>query len=68
MLVFSQKSGYNTKISGIKNKITPDHNRDKYITAQEVNKLTTENFTAKPKEANLASKNDIANFVKEIMN
>ena len=32
----------------------------KYIIAQEFNKLTAENFTARLKQANLASKIDIA--------
>ena len=39
----------------------PDHS--KCITTPEFNKLTTENFTARLAETNLASKNDIANFV-----
>ena len=40
-----KKTDYNTKINEIKNKIT-DHNHDKYITTQEFNKLTADNFTA----------------------
>ena len=36
------------------------------ILLQEFNKLTSENITAKLKQANLASKNDIANIVKKI--
>ena len=40
------------------------HDHDKYITTQEFNKLTSENFTAMLKQANLPSKNDIANFVR----
>ena len=38
----------------------PDH-----ITTPEFNKLTGENFAARLAQANLASKNDIANFVKK---
>ena len=57
-----KKTDYNTKISETENKIATDH--DKYITIQEFNKLAAENFTARLKQANLASKNDIANFVK----
>ena len=34
------------------------------MTSQEFNKLTSENFTARVKQANLVSKSDIANFVK----
>ena len=58
------KIDYNTKVSEILNKITTDHDHDKYITSQELNKLTAENFIARLKQANLASKNDIANFAK----
>ena len=60
-----KKTNYNTKISEIENKITTDHDHDKYITTQEFNKLTSEKFTARLAQANLASKNDIANFVKK---
>ena len=35
----------------------------KNITTPEFNKLTAENFAARLGQANLASKNDIANFV-----
>ena len=46
-------------------KNSTDHDHDKYITTQEVKKLTSENFTARLKQANLASTNDIPNFVKK---
>ena len=49
----------------LENKITTDHDQDKYITTQEFNKLTSGKFSARLKQANLASKNDIANFVKK---
>ena len=49
----------------IENEITADHDHDKYITTEEYNKLTSENFTARLKQANLTSKSDIANFVKK---
>ena len=45
-------------------KIT-QHNHDEYITNQELNKLTLENFTARSALANLPSKNDINNFVRK---
>ena len=54
-----KKTYYNTKINEVKNKIA-DHNHDKYITTPEFNKLTSENFAARLKQANLASKSDIA--------
>ena len=41
-----KKTGYNTKITEIENKIATDHDHDKYITTQEFNKLTLENFSA----------------------
>ena len=47
----------------IKNKIPTDHDHDKYIATQEFNKLEPENFTATLKQAHLASRSDIANFV-----
>ena len=40
-----KKTNYNTKISESENKITTDHDHDKYITTQEFNKLTSENFS-----------------------
>ena len=48
----------------MKNKITTYHDHDKYITTQEFDKLTLENFTGRLKQINLASKKHIANFVK----
>ena len=59
-----KKTDYNTKISEIENKITTDHDHDKYITTQQLNKFTSENFTTRLKQANLANKSDISNFVK----
>ena len=50
------------KINEIEKK-TDDHNHDKYITIAEFDKLTSENFAARLKQANLESKSDIANFV-----
>ena len=32
-----KKTGFNTKISEIENKIAADHDQDKYITTQEIN-------------------------------
>ena len=60
-----KKTDYNTKFSENENKTTADHDHDKYFIAQEFNKLTSNNFTGRLKKANLASKNDIANFVKK---
>ena len=44
-------------------KKTTDHGHDKYLTTPEFNKLTAENFAARLAQANLATKNDIANLV-----
>ena len=49
-------------LTAIQNKI-PDHS--KYTTTAEFNKLTAEKFTAKLKQANLATKGDIADFIKK---
>ena len=63
MLVIQiKKADYNTKINGIEKKII-DHNHDKYMSTAEFNKLTSENFDARLKQANVAIKSDIANFV-----
>ena len=59
-----KKADYNTKINEIEKKIA-DHYHDKYITTQKFNKLTADNFTARLAQANPASKNDIADFVKK---
>ena len=48
----------NAKISEVENKI-PDNS--KYITIQELNKLTVENYAAKLKQANLVNKTDFDN-------
>ena len=80
-LILAANKTYNAKTNEVKNKIpnitnlatttvltafenkVPD--RSKYITSPECNKLTAENFAARLAQANLVSKNDIANFVKK---
>ena len=52
-----KKIDYDTKVNEIEKKIT-DHNHDKYITTQEFNKLTAENFAARLALANLVTKTD----------
>ena len=42
-----KKTDYSTKIIQIENKITTNHDHDKYITTQEFNKLTLENVNAR---------------------
>ena len=65
LVIQSKKLTVTKKNSKIKDKITIDHDHDKYITTQEFNKLTSENFTARLKQANLATKAEIADFVKK---
>ena len=53
-----------TKINQIREKSTDNDRGTKYITNQEFNKSKWKYFSARLVEVNLASKNDIANFVK----
>ena len=62
-----KKTDYNTKINEIEKKST-DHDHDKYITTQEFNKLTSDNFTVRLTQANLTSKNDISYFNDKLKN
>ena len=55
LVIYSKKTDYNTKINEIEKKIA-DHNHEQYITTPEFNKKRL-------KQANLASKSDIAKFV-----
>ena len=50
-----KKTEYSTKISETENKIANDNDHDKYITNQEFSKLTSENITARLKQANLVN-------------
>ena len=57
-----KKSAYNKKINAIEIKIADHDHSNKYITTPEFNKLTAENFAARLKQTNLASKSYIADF------
>ena len=57
-----KNTDYNTKIKGFEKKIT-DHDHGNYITTQEFNKLTADNFAAR--QANLATKFDIDDLVEK---
>ena len=59
-----RKTDYNTKISEIEKKIT-DYSHDKYITTPEFNKLTAGYFAGRLTQANLTSKNGIADLIKK---
>ena len=59
-----KKTNYDAKLREIGKKLY-DYNHDKYITTQEFNKLTADNFAARLKQANLATKSDIDDIVKK---
>ena len=66
MLVIQlKKADYNTKINETEKKIT-DHSCDKYITTPEFNKVTAENFTARLTKANLVTKTDFDDKLKNL--
>ena len=52
-----KKTVYGTKISELEKKLT-DHKHDKYISTQDFNKLTAENFAARLSQANLITETD----------
>ena len=60
-----KKTDYNTKVTEIKNRLI-DHNRGKYITTPEFNRLTAENFAARLKQANLVTKTDFDDELKSL--
>ena len=60
-----EKTDCDTIIDEIKNKITTDQDRDKYITIYELNKLISNIFVARLAQTNLTSKSGIANFKKD---
>ena len=51
-----KKTDFNTKINDIEKKITDHDHSNKYITTTECNKLTSENFAARLKQANFVKK------------
>ena len=59
------KNKTNTKNNEIEKKIA-DHNHDKYITTPEFNKLTSEDFIARLRQANLVNKKDFADKLKHL--
>ena len=64
LVIQSKKVDYSTKINEIE-KTNTNHDRDKYICTQELNKLTSRSFVARLGQANLARKNDVAALVKK---
>ena len=59
------KGDDNTKINVIKKEIADHDYSNKHSTTQEFIRLTTDNFAARLKQAILASKNNIDDFVKK---
>ena len=57
LVILLKKTDYNTKITGIENKLN-SHNNDKYIDNQEFNKLTIDVFNARIAQANLITKTE----------
>ena len=55
LVVLLKKTEYNTKVTDIENKLN-NHNRDKYITTPEFNKLAAHVFNARLVQVNLISK------------
>ena len=62
LIIWFKKLIITQKLSETENKITTDYDHDKYITTQEFNKLTAENFIARLAQGNLARKSNIANL------
>ena len=65
LVIESKTTDYDTKISEIEKKITDHDHNNKYITTKAFNKLTIENFAVRSKQANLATKADIDDFVEK---
>ena len=45
LIIQSRRTDYNTKVSEIENKTATHRDRDKYISTEEFDKLTSENLT-----------------------
>ena len=60
-----KKTDYNTKIGEIEKNITDHDHNNKFIITQEFNTLAAENFAARLKQANLAIKAYIDDFIEK---
>ena len=65
LVIQLKKADFNTKIAEIGKKLLDHGHSNKYITTQKFNKLAAENSAARLKQAKLATKADIADFVKK---
>ena len=66
LVIQSKKNDYQTRIGEIGKKIL-DYEHAKYNAIREFNKLTVNVFTARLAQSKLATKDDIADFVKKIL-
>ena len=57
-----KKTEYNELVKKVNN---INHDHAKYITTLKFNKLMSEHFATRLRQANLSSKKDIANFIKK---
>lgn len=64
LVIQFKKTGYNTNVAEIENKIL-GRDQDNYINTQEFNKLMANNFAARLAQAKLATKANIADVKKE---
>ena len=60
-----KKADYSTNINETENKFTDHHHSNNHINTQEFSRLTADDFADRLTQANLASKNDFADFVKK---
>ena len=60
-----KKTDYVAKLSEIKKKKLKHDYNNKYVTTKKFNRLLAENYTASLKQANLATKSDIDDFVEK---
>ena len=65
LVVVLKKTGYDTKITEIENKLN-NHNHDKYIATPEFNTLAADVFNARLAQANLVTKTDFDNTISSL--
>ena len=63
--LYKKKTDYVAKLSEIKKKKLKHDYNNKYVTTKKFNRLLAENYTASLKQANLATKSDIDDFVEK---
>ena len=63
--LYKKNTDYVAKLSEIKKKKLKHDYNNKYVTTKKFNRLLAENYTASLKQANLATKSDIDDFVEK---